>query len=686
MDQQNLNNTQHWSCQIDEDNILWIGFNQKDSAVNTLNDATMREFEGIIQNIGKTGAQGAVIYSLKKTGFIVGADINQFKKMQTFDDAHQVIQKGQDIFNQLQQVNIPTVAMIEGLCLGGGLELSLACRYRVAENSLKTRLGLPEVKLGIHPGWGGTVRLPQLVGVISAMELMLTGKTIAAKAAKKMGLVNEAVPARLLKKAAKAIVMGSPEKKSFSVTWQKPLESSLARPLLGKWLTNQLSKKISANHYPAPYQIVENWVEVGSKDPQALQIEGKTASELLVSDTSRNLVRVFFLQEQLKGLAKGINFQPKHVHVVGAGVMGGDIAAWCALRGFKVTLQDQAPKMIGDAVKRAYQMASKQLKEKYLIDAVMDRLIPDPQGIGVSQADVIIEAITEKLAAKQVLFGELEHKAKKDAILATNTSTIPLEEIRTVMNEPKRLIGIHFFNPVAKMPLVEVVHAKDTLPVVMENTLSFVRKIDKLPLPVKSSPGFLVNRILFPYMLEAMILLEEGIPAVLIDKAAKEYGMPMGPVELADTVGLDVCLASLEKLIHDSKNIPSKLKEYVNRGELGRKSGKGFYQYEKGKLIKPKIANNTPAPQDIIDRLTLRLFNEAVACLREGIVQNSDLIDAGCIFGFGFPPFRGGPLTAIHFQSKEKVLNLLNEFTERYGDRFVADKGWEVRMSDKEFK
>ncbi len=665
---------QHWSLDLDADNILWLMFDRKDSSTNSLNEATVRELDEILNSLSNSQAKALVIRSAKKSGFIVGADISQFKTLKTAEEATQLIRQGQAVFNKLAKLPMTTIAMIEGFCLGGGLELALACRYRLAEDSAKTKLGLPEVKLGIHPGWGGTVRLPELVGPLKAMDIILTGRNLSAKTAKKLGVVDEALPKRVLEKAVREYATRKERAKpAFSVN--SLLETLPARLALGKLFKRQLNQKISEQHYPAPYRVVDNWVKYDSKHSAAFEQEAVSIGQLLVSDTARNLVRVFFLQDELKNLAKVTDFKPKHVHVIGAGVMGGDIAAWCALRGMSVTLQDQAPKLIGNAIKRANELGTKILKEKYLVEAMLDRLQPDLQGKGIAKADVIIEAITEKLAAKQNLFSMLEKTARKEAVLATNTSTIPLEEIGSVLQEPHRLVGIHFFNPVSKMPLVEVVHAAHTHKDVINKAMAFVKAIDKLPLPVKSAPGFLVNRILLPYMLEAVTLLEEGISGPAIDQAAVDFGMPMGPIELADTVGLDICLAALQELAPViGAKVPAKLQELVTRGDLGRKTGKGFYSYKNGKAVKTKVTSK--APEDVTNRLVLRLLNEAVACLREGVVTNADLLDAGCIFGFGFPPFRGGPMHYIQSQSQTNVIDLLQTFKARYGERFSPDQGW----------
>jgi 3-hydroxyacyl-CoA dehydrogenase/enoyl-CoA hydratase/3-hydroxybutyryl-CoA epimerase len=683
---------ENWSLNLDEYNILWCTFDRKDSSANTLNEPILRELDQILNGIAQgTQAKALVIQSGKSTGFIVGADILQFKNLRSAEEATKLILKGQEVFNKLENLAIPTIAAISGFCLGGGLELALACRYRIAEEGDKTRLGLPEVKLGFHPGWGGTIRLPDLIGALPAMDLILSGRLVNGKTAKKLGFVDECVPKRTFLKAVKYYALNAPVKQGMMNNMKQKVAGlsnhKLVRPLLAKLLYKQLNSKIKQTDYPAPYITVNNWVEYGVSKPEGLLNEANSIGSLIISETAQNLVSVFFKQEALKNLAKSSVDPIKHVHVIGAGVMGGDIAAWAALKGFQVTLQDQAPKFIAGAIKRAYDLGKKQLKEKHLITQMMDRLTPDVEGRGIAKADLIIEAISEKLEAKQNLFRMLETKAKSTAVFATNTSTIPLEEIAEALTQTnrQRLVGIHFFNPVPKMPLVEIIHSQYTSQQVLDRSSVFVRKIDKLPLPVKSAPGFLVNRILLPYMMEAVTMLQEGIPGPVIDKAARDFGMPMGPIELADKVGLDVCLHALEKLTtslgtgHHTP-VPEELKNLVSQGYLGVKTGRGFYTYDKkGKIIKNATTSKTitDKPADMIERLIFRMLNEAVACLREGVVTSAEYLDAGCIFGFGFPPFRGGPMTYIQKEGNDKLLKQLKALAAQYGNRFQPDKGWE---------
>ncbi len=673
----------NWRLESDKDNILWLYFDKQNAAVNTLDRAVMSELSAIIDSLANdTQHKGLIIASAKTTGFIAGADISLFTQFKDINDAVQVLKRGQDILSAIEALKMPVVAMIEGFCLGGGLELVLSCHYRVVEEGAKTRLGLPEVKLGIHPGWGGTVRLPRLIGAPQAFNMILSGHTISGKAAAKLGIADAAVPKRHLVRAAKYYVLEHPGPRQ--ATWlQKLTNHKIVRPFLASFLRKQLRAKISPAHYPAPFHAVDTWERVGVYGDLAFDKEARSCGKLFFSDTCENLVRVFFLQERLKGFAKETasakNFTPQYVHVIGAGTMGGDIAAWCALQGMNVTLQDRDPKFIAPAIKRAYELCKDKLKEPYLIQRAMDRLVPDVEGRGIAKADVIIEAIFEDLATKQALFKSLESQAKPEAILATNTSSIPLDEINSALQKPGRLVGIHFFNPVAKMMLVEVVQGKNTDPSVLEKALIFVRKIDRLPLPVKSSPGFLVNRILMPYLLESVDMLNEGIPAVIIDKAMVQFGMPMGPVALADTVGLDVCLSVAKHLgKYFNTTIPPRLTELVEQGKLGRKTGEGFYKYDKkGKQIKPKDVTYNKPLQEIADRLVLRMLDEAFACLREGVVADGDLLDAGMIFGTGFAPFRGGP---IHYAKTKGIHELFEQFAKQQaaqGGKKKTLKKWE---------
>lgn len=674
---------QHWQLVKEAEGISWLYFDKAHASVNTFDASVLDELAAVLQQVTEDKTiKGLIIASKKTTGFIVGADIEKFTEFDNEQQALAFIEKGQQTFKMLANLTIPTVAMIEGFCLGGGLELALACNYRVAEESSKTRLGLPEVKLGIQPGWGGTVRLPRLIGPAAAMDLMLTGHTVDGKQAAKLHIVDEAVPKRHLERAARFYVTEKPDMHKPSLM-QALANIPWARWVLAKLLRQKVGKKARPEHYPAPYAMIDNWEKLGVDDEQAFTAEAHSIVNLLQHDTARNLIRVFFLQERLKSLGKNNKFTAKHVHVIGAGTMGGDIAAWCALQGFNVTLQDREPKFIAPAIKRAFTLYNKKLKKPRLIQEAMDRLMPDVEGTGIGKADVIIEAIFENLEVKQELFKNLEKQAKPTAILATNTSSIPLDEINTVLERPERLVGIHFFNPVSMMPLVEVVQGTKSAAEIVKNALSFVRAIDRYPLPVKSSPGFLVNRILMPYLMESMVLLQEGVSSELIDRAAEEFGMPMGPIELADAVGLDVCLSVADNLSkHYGGEVPQRLRQMVEQKQLGKKTDQGFYSYKNGKPVKQTRTVSGEATKEIADRLIFRMLNEAVACLREGVVDNSELLDAGMIFGTGFAPFRGGPLYYAKGQGVPAVVKRLEELEKQYGERFKPDTGWQGVSDD----
>ena len=671
-----MNNKADLHTHIDDDNIAWLHFDKQGSGTNVLSASVLETFYETLLELVECKPRGLVILSDKKNGFIAGADVREFTQLENYDHALDAIQRGQAVFDRLAALPFPTVALIHGFCLGGGLELSLACRYRIARDDRGTRLGLPEVRLGIHPGFGGTVRLTPLVGALHAMDLMLSGRTVDGRAAKRMGLVDHALPERHLRTAARALILDSPPPHTPS-RLQALTNHAWVRPLLARVFEHQVAKKARKEHYPAPWALIDLWREYADSERDMLHAEAESVARLIVGPTAQNLIRVFLLQEKLKALGNHPDYHPKRVHVVGAGIMGGDIAAWCALRGMQVTLQDQSPERIAPAIKRARTLFKRRLRHTRPIQEAMDRLMPDHQGLGVEGADVIIEAIFEDATAKRQLYEQLEPRMRPDAILATNTSSIPLGELRSVLKNPQRLVGLHFFNPVAKMQLVEIVRDEVTDADVVLKATTFARRIDRLPLPVTSTPGFLVNRILMPYLLEAVQLESEGISAIEIDRQAVAFGMPMGPVELADTVGLDICLHVAENLgEHFNVELPQRLRELVSQGNLGRKSGKGFYRYRKGKPVKPAWPRIQHAGDEVIDRMILRMLNEVVACLREKVVDEADHLDGGMVYGTGFAPFRGGPLHYIETAGADTLYQRLNRLEQQYGIRFKADPGW----------
>ncbi len=669
-------NDNNWKVSEDSDGIVWLHLDKVNSKTNVLSARVLQEFADLIHGYSQSPPRGLVILSDKESGFIAGADVKEFNNFHTEEEAREAIERGHAIMNQLESLPCPTVAVLHGYTLGGGLELALACRYRVADDDFNTKLGLPEVKLGIHPGFGGTVRCLERVGPLKGMDMMLSGRNLSVRAAKKIGLVDYAVPRRDLREAARQSILNPPKQKPLP-HWMKLLNHSRVRPWLAKLLIKKVSQKARRAHYPAPYALIDLWQHYASDRDKMLQEEAASVARLIIGKTAQNLIRVFMLQEQLKGLGRLEGYQPKHVHVVGGGIMGGDIAAWCAMQGLNVTIQDQRHESLAAALKRAYGLYKKRLKQTRRINAAMDRLMPDINGYGLVKADIVIEAIFEDVEVKRQLFREIEPKLKADALIATNTSSIPLEQLAEALNKPERLVGLHFFNPVAMMPLVEIVHGKQTSDDTRDKASAFAKTISRLPLPVTSSPGFLVNRVLMPYLIEAVTLADEGVPLKAIDQSATDFGMPMGPIELADTVGLDICLNVAEILSQDMAiDVPKILQDKVSQKQLGKKTDGGFYKFKKGKPVKPNVEKNYTAPTDLQDRMIMRMLNEIVACLRDGVVDNGDLADAGIIFGTGFAPFRGGPVHYIHDRGAEQLQKLLENLTHLYGERFQPDKGW----------
>jgi 3-hydroxyacyl-CoA dehydrogenase/enoyl-CoA hydratase/3-hydroxybutyryl-CoA epimerase len=633
----------NWRLTLDGDNIAWLALDKRDSAANVLSAEVLDELAGVIADLEAKPPRGLVIHSTKESGFIAGADIEEFTRIASPEDAKAMVRRGWDLFARIAGLPFPTVALIRGFCLGGGLELALACRYRIVVDDPKTRLGLPEVLLGIWPLMGGVHRLPRLIVPSAALDLMLTGRTVDARTAKKLGLADACVPVRVMENAARSFVLDPRPLRAlpFAARLQNfgPARAFIARKARG-----QVAKRARPEHYPAPYAIIDAWSKYDGNPLAIPDDDPASVVRLVRHPTAENLIRVFFLQERLKSLGKEDGREVKHVHVIGAGTMGGDIAAWCALRGLRVTLQDQDAPHLAPAMNRAGKLFGDRIRDERKRRDAFDRLIPDLVGAGAAHADVVVEAIYENLEAKQKLFAKLERQARPDAILATNTSSIPLERIAEAMHSPERLLGIHFFNPVARMMLVEIVAGSATRADLAAQGAAFVRQIDKLPLPVKSAPGFLVNRILAPYLMEAMRCIDEGIPAEVVDAAALEFGMPMGPIELADTVGLDICLAA-GKMLAQAGEPPKKLVTLIGEGKLGKKSGAGFYTWREGRAVKRNAGGLVPAGLD--RRLIGPMLTQAQAALAEGVVEDADLVDAGAIFGTGFAPFRGGPLNFL---------------------------------------
>ena len=667
---------QHWHIETRNDGILILSIDRKDTNANTLCQAVLIELDAIIERIAFAPPKGLIIRSSKKAGFIAGADIAEFASFDEKGTVLEAITNGQNIFQRIAELPCPTVAVIHGHCMGGGTELSLACSARVASNDESTRIGLPEVKLGIYPGWGGSVRLPRLVGAPAAFDMMLTGRTLSGFAAKAIGLVDIVTEQPLMINKAVELIERGPQRpfKQKAVAYLS--NTWLARKILSGVLVKQVSRKAKKDHYPAPFSLISTWQRSGGMPVRAaLKQEGFSVAKLAQTPTARNLTRIFFLQERLKSLG-GKDHGIEHVHVIGAGVMGGDIAAWCALKGFTVTLQDRELKYIQPAMERADKLFERKIKNESKREAGRARLVADVDGEGVAKADLIIEAIFENLEAKQSLYALLESKMKASALLVSNTSSIALNTLSEKLANPAQFAGLHYFNPVALMPLVEIVKHDKGSSETERRLAAFCRVIDKLPVPVAGTPGFLVNRILAPYMQEAIIAFSEGIPGRAIDKATLDFGMPMGPIELVDTVGLDVA-ASVGKIMAEfhGQAVPEAFK--VEDGKRGKKDGQGLYKWENGKAIKPELPKDYQAPADLQDRLVFTLLNEAVSCLHQGVVADEDLLDAGVIFGTGFAPFRGGPIAHIKAVSVQVCLEKLKLLEAKYGARFAPKAGWE---------
>jgi 3-hydroxyacyl-CoA dehydrogenase/enoyl-CoA hydratase/3-hydroxybutyryl-CoA epimerase len=650
-----------WRFSIDNQGIAWAVLDREGESQNSLGRRPLEELGAIVERVelgcADRSVRGLVIMSGKEKGFIVGADVREFEELTSEQQVAESVGIVNAYLDRIERLPVTVVCCINGFCLGGGLELALACHWRIATRDEETRLGFPEVKLGLFPGFNGTARSIRQAGALAAMQLMLTGSFVRATAARGMGLIDELVasPSNLRWAARKAI---ETRRRSRTMRgWRGLLRHWPLRGLLANRLRAETAKKAREEHYPAPFRLIDLF-ETHGGNPEGMKVaETRAFAPLILGETSRNLRRVFKLSELLKAQApKNSSFRPLRVHVIGAGVMGADIAGWCVANGMEVSLQDISADQIAKGIAAQKKLFARKFKTNAQREAAKVRLISDPNGANIGRADVVIEAVVEKLDVKQNLFKAIEGKLKPGALLATNTSSIVLEEIAKPLADPGRLVGIHFFNPVAQMPLVEVIKSSLSREEEIGKGCIFVTAIGKFPLIVKSGPGFLVNRVLGPYMMSALQRVERGESKEKVDEAARTFGMPMGPVELADTVGLDVC-ANVGAILKLAPVGATKLDEMVKLGKLGKKTGEGFYVWKDGKPEKTEPA--TPYDKFELERLGRELveplISECERCREERVVEGGDLVDAGVIFGSGFAPFRGGPL---HFKATEEKSNV----------------------------
>jgi 3-hydroxyacyl-CoA dehydrogenase/enoyl-CoA hydratase/3-hydroxybutyryl-CoA epimerase len=659
------------------DGIAWLLIDREDTAVNTFDAVFFEELGEALAAIEAAPPKALVIRSAKPAGFAMGADVNAFRGLTDRAEAAARVGAANALYDRFERLACRKIAVIHGTCAGGGTELVLCCDLRLAVSD--ATISLPEIRLGLHPGLGGTARLSHLIDPVEAMTMMLTGRDVPARPARRLGLVDAVIEERHVQNAVAAAVAGKlvPHRPGWR---ERAMRARPARLIAARRMRAAADERARPEHYPAPRALIHLWEEHGGDRAAMLRAERESFTELMTGDTAQALIRVFGLRGHLRAQARGSGHGVAHVHVIGAGTMGAEIAAWCALKGFRTTFTDPDLQAMGRAYASACKLYERLLPRPPERMAARDRLIWDPRGHGAAAADLVIEAAPEKAELKRQIYADLEPRLKPSAILATNTSSLPLAALAEPLKRPANFLALHFFNPVSRMPLVEVARHARTADAPFARALAFTGALAKLPAPVAAAPGFLVNRVLMPYLVEALTLIGEGTQKESIDEAAKAFGMPIGPVELADQVGLDICLAVARTLgAAGGANvaaIPRWFEEMVERGQLGRKSGAGLYAYRNGKPQKARPRSH--ADPEITDRLILPLLNATVACLREGIVADADTADAGLIFGAGFAPFRGGPLAYARVRGVSHVVARLKELARAHGPRFAPDPGWEA--------
>jgi 3-hydroxyacyl-CoA dehydrogenase/enoyl-CoA hydratase/3-hydroxybutyryl-CoA epimerase len=685
--------------EILDSRIALLVFDRPDSSANIFDQKTFDELNAHLDFLeAEKDLKGLVIRSAKPKIFIAGADLNGFTKEVTAERLSMLIDQGQKTFNRIEQLPYPTVAAIHGVALGGGFEITLACDYRLASSDSVTKVGLPETNLGILPAWGGSTRLPKLIGFRNALDAILSGRQFPAAKAKKLGMVDEVVfPEKLVNFAIKRVIECNGKKRVLKT----PLSN---RVPISSLIKSQAEKNVLAKtrgNYPAPLKALDvAWKSLADSQTQSLENEKKGFIELALGEPAQNLIRVFFLQERAKKLklptalsgdqTSQVNLQGttsvKKALVVGAGLMGAGIAQWLSTREIRVLLKDIGPEPIAKGIQSISKIYDDAVKRRILtaVEARkgLDRILPTFEDIPLNHIDLVIEAVVEKLELKQKIFRELEEKISPTTLLASNTSALSIDSIASSLQYPDRVVGIHFFNPVHRMQLVEIIRGDKTSPVTLERAIRFVKGIGKLPVLVKDSPGFLVNRILLPYMVEAVQIFREGYRAETIDKVMLDFGMPMGPLRLTDEVGLDVSqhvAQDLAKRVPHLAPVTDGLANLIAKGWLGRKSGKGFYEYSSSgnrETPNPLVQQLQPAQpttvneSDLKDRLTLIMLNEAARTLEEHVVAEPEDVDFGMIMGTGWAPFRGGPLRYADSIGISTVVSRLNNLSAKIGTYF----------------
>jgi len=688
------------TLEIDGDGVAWLVFDRPESKVNILSSDVMRRLDGLLAEVEEHARIGRVKALVVKSGkpgsFIAGANVEEIAGITDPAEAEEGSRLGQEVFRRIERLPIPSIASIDGICLGGGAELALACTYRIASDRSETKIGFPEVRLGIIPGWGGTTRLPRLVGLRTAIEMIVTGKTINAKRALRIGFVDEVVPAPILDErtrrfAWERIDRGPRRPEARRSLGARLLEDTAPGRRLLLWQARKQVLRETKGHYPAPLAALDVLARTLALPlDEAFALEARTVGRLVVSEVSKNLIHVFFLMEGAKKAAPAVEPRPvERVGVLGAGVMGGGIAQLLAYRGIPVRLKDIRAEAISLGLRHARQIFERSVRRGRMtrreVERAMTRISPTLDYSGFGATDVVIEAVVERMDVKKQVLAEVEEHLPPTAVLASNTSALSITEMANGLRRPENVCGMHFFNPVHRMPLVEIVRGAATSDETLATVFALARRLDKTPVIVNDGPGFLVNRLLAPYLNEAGWLLSEGARIEDVDRTLLDFGMPMGPFRLLDEVGLDVSrhvAGILYEAFGDRMRPAPALVKLAETARLGKKGGRGFYLFEgdreKGvdESIYAELGDAVPAERrtiarDVIqERCVLVMINEAARALEDGIVSEPGAVDLAMITGTGFPPFRGGLLRYADALGLPTIVEKLQAYEQELGVRF----------------